>query len=230
MTDERRDRILADLDAADGRHSASQLCQASSEVLHVSGAGVMILADDLPMGSLCNADGVSAELEELQYTLGEGPCLDAYRLGEVVLEPDLDAPTTPRWMAFTPLALQAGARAVFGFPLGVGGARLGALNLYQDRAGSLSDDQHADALILTDVIAHWVLETQGSAPTGDLADSLELGSNFHFIVHNAAGAVSVQLGVTVNEALIRLRGHAFSNDLPLNVVAQQVVDRKLRFS
>jgi hypothetical protein len=95
--------------------------------------------------------------------------VDAYWRDEVVLEPDLADPATPRWVAFTPPAVAAGARAVFGFPLRVGGVRLGALNLYRDRPGPLRDGQHADALVMADVAARWVLDVQAGPPPGGLA-------------------------------------------------------------
>src|SRR5947208_10239843 len=106
----------------------------------------MLMSGDIPTGSLCTTNDVSDLIEELQYTLGEGPCVDAYRQGRVVTEPDLAHTTPPQWFAFTPHAVDAGVRAVFAFPLQVGTARLGALNLYRDGPGPLSDDQHADAL------------------------------------------------------------------------------------
>jgi hypothetical protein len=177
---------------------------------------------------LCTSDQVSQLIEELQYTLGEGPCVDAYQQDQVVAEPDLAGPVTRRWLAFTPPALEAGARAVFGFPLRVGTVRLGALNLYRDRPGPLSGDQHADALVLADVAARWVLEAQAGASFGAVAEELEAGADFHYVVHNAAGMVSVQEGISVTEALIRLRAFAFSNDRLLADVAEDVVARRLR--
>ncbi len=187
------------------------------------------MAGDEARGSVCNTNAVSAAIEELQYVLGEGPCVDAYQQDRAVLEPDLADPRTPRWLAFTPKALEAGARAVFGFPLRVGAVRLGALNVYQDRSGPLSDEQHADALVMAEVVAHWLLDVQAEARPGALAEELELGAEFYFVVQNAAGVVSVQLGVTVTEAMIALRAHAFSTDRPLRDVARDVVERKLRF-
>jgi hypothetical protein len=146
----------------------------------------------------------------------------------VVAEPDLADPATRRWAAFRPPVLAAGVRAVFGFPLRVGTVRLGALNLYRDWAGPLTASQHADALVVADVAARWVLEAQAGAPPGTVAEELEAGADFHFTVHNAAGIVSVQLGISVTEALIRLRAFAFSQDRLLGEVAQDVIDRKLR--
>jgi hypothetical protein len=188
----------------------------------------MLMSGDIPRGSLCTTDEVSHLLEELQYTLGEGPCLDACQQDQVVAEPDLADPVTRRWPAFTPPALQAGVRAVFGFPLRVGTAHLGALNLYRDVPGPLTVDQHADALVVADVTARWVLEAQAGAPPDTVAEELEVGADFHFAVHNAAGIVSVQEGISVTEALIRLRAFAFGSDRLLADVARDVIARTLR--
>ena len=66
-----------------------------------------------------------------------------------------------------------------------------------------------------------------SAP-GAAAAELEAGADFHFVVHNAAGVVSVQEGISVADALIRLRAFAFSNDRLLADVADEVAARRLR--
>ena len=230
MAGDRLSRILAERSAeGDGRWSSARLCEATRDIIGVSGAGVMLMSGDVPSGSLCTTDPVSNLIEELQFTLGEGPCVDAYHAGQVVLEPDLARPASARWLAFTPVAVEAGVGAVFAFPLQVGTVRLGALDLYRDGPGALSDDQHADAMAMSDVIADWVLDVQAEAPPGSVAGELERDADFHFVVHNAAGMVSVQLGVSITEALIRLRAYAFSNDRLLRDVAADVVARKLRF-
>jgi len=190
----------------------------------------MLMSGDVPHGSLCTTNSVSELIEELQYTLGEGPCVDAYKTDEFVSEPDLANPARPRWLAFSPRAVEAGARSVFGFPLREGAARLGALNLYQDRPGHLTDDQHADALVMADVIARWVLDAQAASPPDTLAPGLETGAEFHFVVHNAAGMLAVQLGISVTEALIRLRAHAFGENRLVQDVSEDIVARRLRVS
>jgi hypothetical protein len=178
---------------------------------------------------VCTTDAVSALIEQLQYDLGEGPCVDAHTTGQPVLEPDLAEPATPRWLGFTGPAVDAGARAVFGFPLQLGGVRLGALNLYRDRPGPLSDEQHADALVMADIATRAILALQADAPPGTVAAGLEVDADFQYVVHQASGMVAVQLGVSLIQALIRLRGYAFGNDRSLTRVAQAVVARELRF-
>ena len=228
MAGERLSRILAALSDGGEAWSSARLCGACPGIVGVNGAVVMLMSGDMPRGSLCATDEVSQLIEELQYTLGEGPCVDAYQQDEVVAEPDLADPVTPRWLAFTGPALRAGVRAVFGFPLRAGTVRLGALNLYRDSPGPLTGDQHADALVVAEVAARWVLEAQAGAPPDMVAAELEAGADFHFTVHNAAGIVSAQQDISVTEALIRLRAFAFSSDRRLADVAQDVIARRLR--
>ncbi len=103
VTAERLGRILARLVAAGASPSLpGPLCEVAAEIIGITGAGVMVLADGVPQASLCTTGRVSALIEELQYTLGEGPCIDAYRTGAAVAEPDLAAPSVHRWPAFAP--------------------------------------------------------------------------------------------------------------------------------
>ncbi len=230
MPDDRLSRILAELSIeGDAGWSSTRLCEVARDITGVSGAGVMLMSGDVPGVSLCTTNAVSNVIEELQFTLGEGPCVDAYTESQVVLEPNLAHPGTPRWPAFSWQAVEAGVRAVFAFPLRVGTVRLGALDLYRDGPGPLSGDQHADALLMADVVAEWVLDVQADAPPGSVSEELERDADFHFVVHNAVGAVSVQLGISVTEALIRLRAYAFGSDRLLLDVAEDVVARRLRF-
>jgi len=222
-------RILGRLRDADGLARPVRLCEVAADVVAMSGAGVMLMSGDTQRGSVCSSNDVSALIEELQYTLGEGPCVDAYHRDRPVLEPDLAEPAVTRWFAFGPAAVAAGARAVFGFPLQIGAVRLGALNLYCDRPGALSDDQHADALVMAGVAARAVLAIQAHAPQGALAAELEAGPGFRFVVHQASGMVAAQLEIGVAEALVRLRAYAFANDRLLTDVAEEVVARRLRF-
>jgi hypothetical protein len=195
----------------------------------MTGAGIMLMSADVPMGSFCTTNDVSSLIEDLQFTLGEGPCVDAYTFGRPVLEPDLADPKTPRWLAFSSPALDAGARAVFGFPLQIGAVRFGALNLYRDRPGPLSDEQHADALVVAEVAARSILALPSTSVSDAGASGSEAGSDFHLVVHQASGMVAVQIDAGVAEALIRLRAYAFAHDATLTEVAEAVVARTLRF-
>jgi hypothetical protein len=228
MAGDKLQRVLAEMTADGNGLSWTRLGGACPDIAGVSGAGVLLMSGDTPRGSLWTTDDVSHLIEELQYTLGEGPCLEAYQQDTVVSEPDLANPAGRRWPSFTPPAVQAGVRAVFGFPLRVGTVQFGALNLYRDVPGPMTGEQYADALVVAEVAAHWVLEAQAKAPPGAVAEELEAGSEFHFAVHNAAGIVSVQESISVTEALVLLRAYAFSSDRLLADVAQAIIARTLR--
>lgn len=228
--DHRRLAILERLLVDGGGVDTKRLCQVCADVTGVSGAGIMLMAGDVARGSVCNTDAVSALIEQLQYELDEGPCVDAYHHDRPVAEPDLAQPATPRWLAFSGPVLEMGARAVFGFPLHVGAVRLGALNLYNDRPGALTVDQHADALVMADVAGQAVLLLQADAPPETVAQALESNANFQYVVHQACGMVAAQLDVPVAEALERLKAHAFGNDRSLADIARDVVQRRLRFA
>ena len=229
MAGDRLLRILAELSSGwRSEAEPARLCEVCANISLMSGAGIMLMTGDTQQGSVCSSNPVSALIEELQFTLGEGPCVDAHRDDRPVVEADLANPDMPRWLAFAPPAVEAGARAVFGFPMRVGGVRLGALNLYREQPGPMSDDQYADALVLAGVAAQAVVALQANASPGALSTALEEGANFRFVVHQASGMVAVQLGVSVGEALARLRAYAFGNDVLLTEVAEAIVARKLR--
>ena len=84
---------------------------------------------------LCCSNPVARQIEDLQYTIGEGPGIDAHATGRPVAEPDLGSPRRIRWPVFAGPAVAAGAGALFSFPLRMGAVRLGALTLYQPRPG-----------------------------------------------------------------------------------------------
>jgi hypothetical protein len=222
----RRLRILSRLPET-GASAADQLCHVCMDVTAMSGVGIMLMSSDAPSGSPFATNAVSALIEELQITLGEGPCVDAYKFARPVVEPDLAA-ASGRWTAFTPAVLAAGVRAIFGFPLWAGSNVMGALDLYRDRPGALSEDQHADALVMADIVGEAILLSQSLAPPGELATALEPMGKLQDIVHGATGMVSAQLGVSVGEALARLRAYSFAVDRPLVDVAREVVARRLR--
>ena len=125
MAGDRLDRILAALSAAGEGWSSARLCEVCPQIMGVDGAGVMLMSGEIPRGSLCISDEVSQLIEELQYTLGEGPCVDAYQQDQVVAEPDLADPVT-RPVACLHPAGAAGGRA--------GGVRVPAAG--RERCGS----------------------------------------------------------------------------------------------
>jgi transcriptional regulator with GAF, ATPase, and Fis domain len=205
------------------------LCAASAKVMNVTGAGVVLILRGRTLGTVCYSDELTGSVEEVQYTLGEGPCVDAFASKAPVLVPDLDHLNATRWPGFREGALANGIRAVFGFPLLVGAVCIGALNLYNADIGDLTEDQMEDAVLVAHVAGRAVMSWQSVAGPGSLAWQLEHADAHRAVVNQAAGMVSVQADVGVEEALLLLRAYSFAEDRQITQVAADVVDRSLRF-
>jgi hypothetical protein len=205
------------------------LCVVAAEFIRVSGAGIAILPTGGSMTSLCASNGVAKELMDLELTLGEGPSVDACSADAVIAEPDLNSQQRRGWISYGPLAHAAGARAVFGVPVRIGAIRLGALCLFDHRAGSLSEAQSSDAHLMASVVGRAVLALQAGAPPHSIADELVQRGSFDFTVHQAAGMVAVQGAMPVGEALARLRAHAFATSVTAPTLASRIVYRETHF-
>ncbi|MFI6409251.1 GAF and ANTAR domain-containing protein [Streptomyces sp. NPDC050548] len=207
------------------------VCTAAVAALPVGGAGLSAMSGTARSHPLCSTDDISEQLEELQLTLGEGPCVDAFRHGSAVLTPDLlTRGLQDRWMVFAYAALEAGARAVFALPLQMGAISLGVLDLYAQVPVRLDAEELADALAFADLATLVLLDAridETGAPHGGRAE--DLGA-YRAEIDQASGVLTVQLGVDIEEAFVRLRGHAFAQGRRLAEVAADVVARRLRFS
>lgn len=180
-------------------------------------------------GPICVSDPGVAALEDLQFALGEGPCRDAYRDERPIHEPRLDQ-ASQRWPAFAALADTSGIGAVFAYPLMAGGAKVGVLTLYQHAGGELTAGQHDDSLAVAEVLTETVLSLQDKATSGALAAGLDDAVAYRAEIYQASGMVSLQLRISVDDALARIRAHAFAHDRSVAAVAAEIVSRRLRFT
>ena len=223
------DRLMR-IAVAFARASASPragLCSVCVEVLDVTGAGITVMAGG-QAGRLCVSDARMAVLEDLQFTAGEGPCRDAYDTRHPVFAPQFDGPASERWPAFVDLAVSSGLGAVFAFPLAASGAAIGVLTLYQDTAGTLSRAQHHDSEMIAEVLTTTLWSMQDAAPDGALAAELDEAVAYRAQIHQATGMVSIQLAVPADDALSLIRAYSFSHDMPVDEVATEIVERRLR--
>lgn len=208
-------------------------CRAATDM---SGIGLAVTS---PAGGaiLAATDGHARQMEDLQFTLGEGPCMDASRTARPVLCPDLAVDSATRWPAFVSRATQAGVAAAFAFPLQVGAVGIGVLDLYRTERGALTGSQFGEAVAFADAAVAVLLHVQGRGEDGALVLAGENGPvpdwaevlDRRAVVHQAAGMISVQLEADLAVALVRLRAHAFAAGRPMVDVATDVVARRLRF-
>jgi GAF domain-containing protein len=234
-------QMLAEIVAEGGRAAPQRICEACIAMLPVSRAAVTMMAGPDRQEPIYASDATAAHLDEMQFRLGEGPCVEASTEGRPVLVPDLAEVTDSRWPIFAAAARRTPVRAVFVFPLQAGAIGVGVLDLYRDEPGMLGRDELAGALRAADAVL-WALlgiradesaERQtpatrsgnGAEPHGWLTGSpLD-----HVEVYQATGMVMAQLDVPAESALSRLRAHAFVHDRTIDDIARDVVARHLRF-
>lgn len=228
---DRWERLLAET-ASEHSSACQRICELCVRTLDVTGGGISVVTATGNRGVVCATDDVAARIEDLQFTLGEGPCVDAVASGSPILIPDLSEfgdIAVERWPAFLEGAGAAGVMAVFALPMRIGAISVGVMDLYRERPGDLAAADLSAALLAADAAAlaliHLDTELEGA-----FTDDLGARSTYLMQVHQATGMVQVQADVKTEEAFLLLRARAFSTGRPLIDIAVDVVERRLRFS
>ncbi|BDX35094.1 GAF domain-containing protein [Mycobacterium antarcticum] len=212
------------------------LCDMAVRATKVDGGALVILNTPSNSRELLHAtDAVAEHLDELQFLVGEGPCVDAYRRGRPITAADLDSERShTRWPAFAREAGAVGVDAVFGYPIEDGSVPLGVLELYRHESGALkaADDdaarQYAEAIgTVLHAAADELSVRIADVASGDLA-RLAGSPPSRSRMHVAAGMVAEQLGVTVSEAIDRVRAHTFASGRRLGEVTADIVANRVR--
>ncbi|MFK8844203.1 GAF and ANTAR domain-containing protein [Streptomyces sp. Ac-502] len=198
-----------------------------ARALGVDGVAASVTTDSGPSEVVWCSAGASARLEDLQYELGQGPGPEVAACCAPVLVPDLARVPAGRWPALLPEAAALGIGALFCFPLHVGSACLGTLTLQRAAPGPLPDAAMTDAWVVANALTAVLLK--GGPQQGAFACGEEGSEFYRAAVHQASGMVSVQAGVPLAQALLRLRAHAFRHGRPVTEVAEDVVARRLHF-
>ena len=209
-------------------HDLHRLCLVLMRLLPANQAGVTVWGPGGTGGVIAGHAGVgSRELEEMQFTFGEGPCIEAWSTRHVVLEPDLNGQGSRRWPGYGPAASARGVGSVFAFPLGVGSACIGSLDVYRTEPGPLSPLALQQGFWFTEIALRMILIGQRQAGPERLAPVVHDALAYRLEVYQAQGMVMVDLGVSLAEAMLRLRAHAFAEDRSLTDVAKDIVAGRL---
>jgi hypothetical protein len=202
---------------------------ACAQALSAAGAGLAMNRNGGLLEPLLATDPEIGELDELQFELGEGPGSEAAAVDAPVFEADLaGAPAWRRWPAFAVASTDRGIRGVFAFPVAAGAAKLGVLTVYRHEPGPLKGDQVADALVFADAVFVLALDHRQGV-SADLDEVIETAFTARRAeVHQAAGRLASQLGISVTDALARLRAYAYSSGRSLHTIAVEVMADRLR--
>lgn len=196
------------------------LCRCAADDLALRGAAATLMPN-LGTNTVSASSAVARQLEEAQFGLGEGPSRDAFAARRPVLLADLVDVGTPRWPGWVPVALDAGVFAAYALPLHAGATIFGALTLYSGRR--VLDGEGLETAFVYAEVATEILLDRGTGDGRRLAPDLDAALDTHAHVYQAQGMVMVDLGVTLAEALARMRAHAWSTDQDLTALAGDIV-------
>ena len=202
-------------------------------LLDVDAAAISLVFDGANNGTLGSSGPPARIYDELQFTLGEGPCLDSVALRTPVLVVDLADPNDARWPLYGPAMLAHQIRGVYAMPVLVAGEYVGALDLFRAEPVTLSNEQLTGAIAAAELAALPVLDLMGQDLQAAISDPssnawAELNSLSRAEVSQATGMLMAQLGIDAVEALVRLRARAYATDRSVIDVARDILDRRLR--
>ncbi|MFE6131908.1 GAF and ANTAR domain-containing protein [Streptomyces sp. NPDC056437] len=203
-------------------------CRAALRMDHLA---LSLVGENLTMEHLWSSGATGVAFEDLQFTLGEGPAADAVRTGLLTLEHDVAAVRADRWPALTPAMTGLPIRAMFCFPLALGGITVGVLTALRATPGPMTGREMDDALALVAALTlHFLGEGEDGTQLEAWIDEPPDGSLHRAVVHQATGMLSVQLDVPLPQALLRLRAHAYTDSRSIVDVAEDIVARRLRLA
>lgn len=214
------DNLVEEFDVVDLLSLLSDRCVAA---LDVTAAGVMLVAPSGALHVVASSSDAMRTLELFQLQADEGPCIEAYRSGQAVVNVDLTAAGT-RWPAFGQRAAGEGFRSAHSLPMRLRGRNIGALNLLRDRIGPLSDTDVASAQALADIATIAIIQHQVVIDAQTLNTQLSSALNSRVVIEQAKGKISEATGTDMNNAFQRLRNHARNHNARLADLAERVAD------
>ena len=199
-----------------------EFCEHATTILEATGAGVSIATTGGDLEFLAATHEGVAAVERAQEAGQVGPCVEAYRSGEVVAVGDISQ--LNRWGDYGVTAANQGFTAVVGIPLTVGEHRVGSLDVYDHRLRGWGADSLAAAGVLSDMATAYVVRSSELAAARELSRQLQSALDSRVVIEQAKGMLARAHSLSVEDAFAVLRSHARTNHVSLRSVAQAVVE------
>ncbi len=212
------DTLVGDFDVIEVLTVLTSRCV---QLLDTSAAGIL-LAD--PDGHL-RVIGASTEqielLELFQIQNDQGPCLDCYSTGAVVVESDLRR-STP-WPKFSAESVRVGFPSVCAVPMRLNDVILGCMNLFMAEPVALSAGEVAIAQALADVASIAIVQDLATRQAVIREDQLQHALNSRIAIEQAKGMIAERGGLDMDDSFAKLRSFARNNNRGLTEVAEALV-------
>jgi GAF domain-containing protein len=189
------------------------------------GAGLTLLEESRSDTIVSTADFVT-QIDDIQYSLGQGPCVSAVADRQIVLSGSLGADR--RWPQFGSRVARLGVHSVVSLPLITEEGVVGAMNVYAHDKNAFTADAGRLGELFAVPAAIAVQNAQVLAQTKRLASQLQTALSSRGVIERAIGIMMSRSGGTEAEALERLRTLSQHQHEKLPVVAQSIVQEAVR--
>jgi GAF domain-containing protein len=189
------------------------------------GAGLTLLEENRADTIVSTADFV-ARIDDIQYSLGQGPCITAATDRQTVISGSLGGDR--RWPRFGSRVARLGVHSVVSLPLITDEGVLGAMNVYAHDKNAFTADAERLGELFAVPAAIAVQNAQVLAQTKRLASQLQAALSSRGVIERALGIMMSRSGGTEAEALDRLRALSQHQHEKLPVVAQSIVQEAVR--
>ncbi|MEO5877499.1 MAG: anti-sigma factor antagonist [Streptosporangiaceae bacterium] len=223
------EQVLRELKTHEGGSDLELLCRACVKVLGGDGVSLAVISGQYIRETLCASDPEALHLDQLQFTIGEGPSLEAHETGRPVLSADLHS-TPSRWPLFTAAVGETAPRlkGIYGFPVVAGPHHIGAMDIYSDTTRELTEQQIEQIERACRIAAPMILEQLPEEILHNLRGSLlQYGIVDRSEVYHAAGILMSEMHIDIAEAFARLRGYAFAHGMLIEDAAADVTSRRV---
>ena len=189
------------------------------------GAGLTLLERDQADTMVASAPFV-AELDAIQYRLGEGPCITAAADGRTVRSGALCSDR--QWPRFGSRVARLGVHSALSLPLVTDEGVLGAMDVYAYARDAFDDRAVRVGELFAVPAAIAAQNAQVLAEARRLAAELETALNHRAVIDQAKGILISRIGCGPDEAFDRLRQMSQAESRKLYAVAQHVVERAMQ--
>ena len=189
------------------------------------GAGLTLIESDRA-DTIVKSDPFVKAVDDIQYGLGEGPCISAATTGKAVRSGSLGG--DPRWPRFGPRVSRLGVHSVLSLPLRTPDGMLGAMNVYAHPKDAFDDRAEHIGLLFAVPAAIAVQNAQILAQAQRLTAHLRAALTNRAVIDQAIGIIISRTGTNADGAFARLRTLSQAEHLKLSVVATRIVQEAAR--
>ena len=184
------------------------------------GAGVTMV-DEHGKRSKAASNVAVEQADALQYEFDEGPCLTAWRTGELVRIDD--TATDARWPRWNEAVQPLGVRSVLSTPLIVAGESIGAMKVYCERTSNYGPQDEQIMLLLADQAAILLSNSQSLREARRLSRRLTEALASRDAVAQAVGVLLAQGATSAQDAFATLAAAAQRTRRPVEEIARALV-------